>query len=128
VSVPSSITVTAPHFRTGVHIHGHNSVIATVGGLHYVLKEDRLLTTAIGVEPILMWDSRSHLQVAKLKPRPGWRFISPTVLSDGNTLAAREATTEHENTMIQIWQAPTWEEIQRIEDLESPDVKPIASQ
>ena len=75
-----------------------------------------------------MWNSRNLLQVATLKPSSGKRFVSPTVLSEGNTLAAQEIRREENDLTIQIWQAPTWDDTRRIEEQESLGENPIPSQ
>ncbi len=74
----------------------------------------RLLTTAVGFEPMKLWDTDSWEEAVNLDV-PGARLSRERFLPDGNTIVAFSS-----NGKVHFWRAPSWEEI---ESAEKPRIK-----
>ena len=73
----------------------------------------RLVTSGVRDDTIKLWDTKSWQQVLTLRGSGGGQVaMSP----DGNTIA-----TSSNGGELQIWQAPTWEEIEAAEATNAAD-------
>jgi len=96
-------------------LQGHNLTISSV-----LISPDerRMLTITIGKEPMKLWSTTSWREVGFLEASPGKKLAWPKYLSDGNTIGAAEGGDD-EPFQIRLWFAPTWEEINEVEEAES---------
>jgi len=95
---------------------GHNLALSS-----FVVSPDgkRLATSTIGLEPIMLWDTTSWEEVGNLDLRSGFGIYDPIFLSGGNTIAAWEGNLVDHTEHLRLWQAPSWEEIEASESVNS---------
>jgi WD40 repeat protein len=95
-------------------LNGHNLVILSLAYSH---DGTRLLSSALGGEPMKLWDTRIWEEVSRFEPRLKNFVFRPQFLSDGSTIKAREVPYGKgpDDASFRLWRAPTWEEIAEAE-------------
>ena len=85
-------------------LEGHNLVIRK---LDFSPDGERLVSTAIGSEPILLWDTVEWEQVASFGPTTG--CVSPLAwfLPSGEEMVIRESFLESNHCQLRILKAPS---------------------
>ena len=73
--------------RSCARLAGHNLVIKT---LYFSPDGERLVSTGIGSEQILLWDTTEWRQVASFDPTPGFVMAHALFLPSGDGLVIRE--------------------------------------
>lgn len=73
--------------RSCARLAGHNLVI---GRLYFSPDGERLVSTGIGSEQILLWDTTEWRQVASFDPTPGFAMAHALFLPSGDGLVIRE--------------------------------------
>ena len=101
--------------RSLARLEGHNLVIRR---LDFSPDGERLVSTAIGSEPILLWETTEWEQVASFGPTPG--YVSPLAwfLPSGEGLIIREEALEGARCRLRLLKAPSIELITRSEGRE----------
>lgn len=104
--------------KLNASLHGHNLVV-----LHLAYSPDgqRMMSSSIGAESVKVWDTQGWQQVSRLNAQPGKSLSLPGMLSDGNTIAAKEYEPKTGNSRIRVWQSASWEEINAAEAGNKPD-------
>lgn len=98
--------------RSLARLEGHNLVIRR---LDFSPDGERLVSTAIGSGPILIWETTEWEQVASFGPTPG--HVSPLAwfLPSGEGLVIREETLGASRCQLRLLRAPSIELITRME-------------
>jgi len=91
---------------------GHNLVIARI---HVSPDERRMSSSAIGSEPLKIWETQGWNEVAFIEGRPGFRLLDGSFLQDGNTFSGLEVNSETQAVDARLWRAPSWDEINAAE-------------
>ena len=87
-------------------LEGHNMVILT---LHFSPNGKRLVSTAIGSEPILLWETTDWKQVAYFDPSPGHSSPRAWFLPSGNGIVIRETALESNWQRFRLLEAPAFD-------------------
>ena len=98
--------------RSRARLEGHNMVIRK---LDFSPDGERLVSSAIGREPILLWDTTEWEQVASFEPTEG--CVSPLAwfLPSGEEIVIRERLLGAEQCQFRLLKAPSEEGITRHE-------------
>jgi WD40 repeat protein len=99
-----------------ISLNGHNMVIAD---MEFSPDGQRLATSTIGMEPVKLWDAESWEEICNLDGRPGFSLLWVQFLSDGNTIVGWEGDVATFSINGRLWQAPSWEEIEASESVNS---------
>ena len=92
--------------RSLAQLKGHNMVIFS---LHFSPNGKRLLSTAIGSEPILLWETKDWKQVAYFDPVPGCSSPHARFLPSGNGIVIRETDLESNRYQFRHLEAPAFD-------------------
>ena len=101
--------------RSRARLEGHNMVIRK---LDFSPDGERLVSTAIGSEPILLWDTTDWEQVASFEPTVG--CVSPLAwfLRSGEEIVIREDLLGAKQCQFRVLKAPSEERITQYEGRE----------
>ena len=101
--------------RSRARLEGHNMVIRK---LDFSPDGERLVSTAIGSEPILLWDTTDWEQVASFEPTVG--CVSPLAwfLRSGEEIVIREDLLGAKQCQFRVLRAPSEERITQYEGRE----------
>lgn len=101
--------------HTVATLYGHNLVITK---LEYSPDGTRLLSSAIGTEPVKVWNAASWTEVARLEPPSGVHYAGPGFTSDGSTIVVGAFRFGGGWSAARLFRAPSWEEITANEAIE----------
>jgi eukaryotic-like serine/threonine-protein kinase len=91
---------------------GHNLVITR---LEYSPDGTRLLSSAIGSEPVKVWSTVSWKEVARLEPPSGAYYAGPTFTPDGSNIATGTYRFGSGWSEARLFHAASWDEISAVE-------------
>jgi WD40 repeat protein len=89
--------------------------LQSVSSLAFSPDGQRLVTGSDGKEAIKLWDVESHEEVLTLEGQ-GSGFSTPAFSPDGAVLGSMNSPGESKRSILHLWRAPSWAEIEATEN------------